>query len=94
MQDMIRIYLPMKQGSYQEYLLRKIPEKYRCFFQFMGQISWEQLEEILPQIIFAVFPVILSLIVMLLMNSTMLVYLSLCQIFQLFKMYLLMVRMH
>jgi glycosyltransferase involved in cell wall biosynthesis len=47
---------PDGQGSYQDYLLRKIPIQYQSFFQFTGQIGWKQLEALLPQIMFAVFP--------------------------------------
>lgn len=47
---------PDEQGSYQDYLLTKIPVQYRRFFQFTGQVNWNKLEELLPQILFTVFP--------------------------------------
>jgi glycosyltransferase involved in cell wall biosynthesis len=45
-----------EQISYQEYLLRKVPEKFRERFIFTGFISQNQLEEFLPRVKFAVFP--------------------------------------
>lgn len=42
--------------SYQEYLERKIPRKYRDYFQFTGFLTWQALERLLPRVLMAVFP--------------------------------------
>jgi glycosyltransferase involved in cell wall biosynthesis len=47
---------PVTAGSYQSYLLRKIPAPYQRYFIFTGQLSWKELGELLPQVLFAVFP--------------------------------------
>lgn len=47
---------PIAQGSYREYLLKKIPPNLRSAFVFTGQLSWKQLGELLPEILFAVTP--------------------------------------
>ncbi|MFM8321059.1 MAG: glycosyltransferase family 4 protein, partial [Chloroflexota bacterium] len=47
---------PTGQGSYRDYLRRKIPAELRPSFVFTGQISWAELGELLPRILFAVIP--------------------------------------
>lgn len=47
---------PGQSGSYQNYLLHKIPLQLRQAFNFTGQLNWQDLEKLLPQVLFAVFP--------------------------------------
>jgi glycosyltransferase involved in cell wall biosynthesis len=47
---------PDGSNTYQEYLLKRIPRRYESQFEFMGQLSWSQLEDLLPQVYFAVIP--------------------------------------
>ena len=42
--------------NYQAYLQSKIPEQYRSSFYFAGHYSWQQLEALLPKVLFAVIP--------------------------------------
>ena len=43
-------------GSYQDYLWRKIPANLRACFEFTGLLSWEAVGQLLPRVLFAVFP--------------------------------------
>jgi len=43
-------------GSYQDYLKIKIPLKLQDFFIFTGHLSWQELEKLLPDVLFAVVP--------------------------------------
>lgn len=47
---------PVGQGSYVEYLKAKIPFKHGGNFEFFGQLSWSELEKLLPDVLAAVFP--------------------------------------
>jgi len=47
---------PDGSNTYQEYLWKRIPGRYRSHFEFVGQLSWEQLEDRMPQVCCAVFP--------------------------------------
>ncbi len=47
---------PGGEGSYQAYLLEKIPQHLRGAFQFHGQLSWSELGHLLPQVCFAAIP--------------------------------------
>jgi glycosyltransferase involved in cell wall biosynthesis len=47
---------PNGRGSYKEYLYRKIPQRFRDAFIFWGQLSWQELGKLLPEVIFAVVP--------------------------------------
>jgi len=47
---------PDGSNTYQKYLWKRIPGRYRSQFEFVGQLSWEQLEDLLPQVWCAVFP--------------------------------------
>lgn len=47
---------PAASGSYQSYLLRKIPVSYQDFFHFTGQLTWQELGDLLPNVRFAVIP--------------------------------------
>ncbi len=42
--------------TYQAYLEKKIPARFLSHFQFMGQLTWTQMEQLLPRVQFAVFP--------------------------------------
>lgn len=42
--------------SYKEYLLKKIPNDLQKYFTFTGQLSWQELSELLPKVLFAVIP--------------------------------------
>jgi len=42
--------------TYQVYLQKKIPPRFLSHFQFMGQLTWAQLEQLLPRVQLAVFP--------------------------------------
>jgi len=43
-------------GSYQAYLLRKIPPDLHQHFHFTGQLSWHELETLLPHVLYAIIP--------------------------------------
>jgi glycosyltransferase involved in cell wall biosynthesis len=47
---------PDGSNTYQDYLWKKIPGRHRSQFEFVGQLSWERLEDLLPQVYCAVFP--------------------------------------
>lgn len=47
---------PIDVESYQAYLWRKIPAQHRSQFVFTGHLHRKQLEELLPQVLFGVFP--------------------------------------
>lgn len=47
---------PDREGSYQDYLERKIPAKFKEYFVFTGRIVWRDLEGILPKVLFAAIP--------------------------------------
>jgi glycosyltransferase involved in cell wall biosynthesis len=47
---------PTGSGTYKEYLIKKIPERFQPYFHFTGQISWQELGQLLPEILFAVVP--------------------------------------
>ena len=49
-------YPPNSKGSYKDYLFHKIPSQYQNYFQFTGQLSWQELGDLLPQVLFAVVP--------------------------------------
>ncbi len=50
-------YLPPSgRGSYKDYLLKKIPVQIRPHFIFLGQLTWAELGELLPRILFGVIP--------------------------------------
>lgn len=43
-------------GSYQDYLLRKIPAHLRPYFHFSGQLSWDELGQLIERTLFGVIP--------------------------------------
>lgn len=47
---------PGGKGSYQDYLLSKIPARMRQFFTFTGKLTWQELGELLPCVLFGVIP--------------------------------------
>jgi glycosyltransferase involved in cell wall biosynthesis len=47
---------PDGSNTYQDYLCKRIPKRYRSRFEFVGQLSWEQTEDLLPRVSCAVFP--------------------------------------
>ncbi len=47
---------PARGDSYVGYLEKKIPRHLRHRFVFTGQLSWQELEDLLPRVMFAVFP--------------------------------------
>jgi glycosyltransferase involved in cell wall biosynthesis len=47
---------PDGSGRYQDFLWRKIPPAHRAQFEFTGQLTWEQIEQLLPRVLFAVVP--------------------------------------
>lgn len=47
---------PDGSNTYQEYLCKRIPARHRSQFQFVGQLSWSELEALMPQLYYAVFP--------------------------------------
>lgn len=47
---------PTSHNRYQDYLLSKVPEKFQDKFVFLGQMSWQKLGALLPQVLFAVIP--------------------------------------
>lgn len=42
--------------TYQDYLLKRVPGRYKSQFEFVGQLAWKQLEDMLPRVWCAVFP--------------------------------------
>lgn len=47
---------PTGRGSYQDYLLKKIPAHQREFFAFPGLLPWPEFARLLPEVLFAVIP--------------------------------------
>ncbi|MCA1961993.1 MAG: glycosyltransferase family 4 protein [Desulfomonile sp.] len=47
---------PDGSASYQDYLLRRVPEPLRSQIRFTGHLKHEEVEKILPQVLCAVFP--------------------------------------
>jgi glycosyltransferase involved in cell wall biosynthesis len=47
---------PDGSDTYRDYLLKRVPGRYRSQFDFVGQLSWKQLEDLLPKVWCAVFP--------------------------------------